>query len=108
MQVNEIISKIRQGVYSQEVSYLDSSCVYSTKHKFYMCNELWIRIVNDTLVFYKRINAEWSLITPEEKSKLEEATKMITFEPTETNIPDEIIALFIAWDIIREKNKKEI
>jgi hypothetical protein len=94
--------------YNPDIRFEDGGAVKSTSPDLYENKLLQIRVIGSENNYYKRVNQEWQFLTPNEIEKLKNGTKH-ELEHTATieaikrrDIPNEIVATFIAYDHINE------
>ena len=88
--------------------YEDGGAVKLTSPDIYENKLLQIRVIGSENNYYKRVNQEWNFLTPDEVERLKDGAKH-ELEHTATieaikrqDIPNEIVATFIAYDHINE------
>jgi DNA polymerase III sliding clamp (beta) subunit (PCNA family) len=94
--------------YNPDIRFENGGAVKSTSPDTYENKLLQIRVIGSENNYYKRVNQEWQFLTPDEVEILMNGTKH-ELEHTATieaikrrDIPNEIVATFIAYDHINE------
>ena len=90
------------------IQFESGGAVQSPAPDIYENKLMQIRVIGGANSYYKRVNQEWKFLSPEELEKLKSGTKhelehFTTIEAFKRrDIPNEIIASFIAYDHIKE------